>query len=95
MAQRKQRSNDIELDRAAKRELAYSGLQCAMKQIERIAMKPAVVDDFQTFANFIASELRKIKDPAYAQATQRQLQKVLLQRMEEEPVHISAYFPGV
>lgn len=95
MAQRKQKSIDIELDRAAKRDLAYSGLQCAMKQVERIAMKPAVViDDFQIFANFIASELRKIKDPTYAQATQRQLQKLLLQRMEEEPVYISAYISG-
>lgn len=42
-------------------------------------------DDFKIFATFVATELRKIKDPAYAQATQRQMLKLLLERMENEP----------
>lgn len=48
-------------------------------------------DDFKIFATFVASELRKIKDPAYAQATQRQMLKLLLERMENEPEIASAH----
>lgn len=75
-----------ELDAAAKykeKEVAFAGLECAIKQLQH---PPQRTDDFQIFANYIASELRKIKIPAYAQATQRELIKLLLDRMENEPV---------
>lgn len=63
-------------------ELVSAGFECAMKRLQQQSQP---VDDFHIFASFVASELRKIKDPAYAQTTQRKLQKLLLQCMENEP----------
>lgn len=72
--------------KSKEREIAMAGIQCAMKQLEKCKTPSSVNDDFHTFGMFIASELRSLKDLAYAKASQRKLNKVLLDIMEDEPV---------
>lgn len=65
------------------RELALAGIERAMEHLQQPTTRG---DEFHTFGMYVASELRSIKDTAYAKAGQRQLNKVLLEIMEKEPV---------
>lgn len=69
------------------REIALAGIECAMERLKQCNRPSQPIDDFEIFAKFIATQLRSLKDPEYAKTTQRKLQRVLLQCMDDEPVN--------
>lgn len=55
----------------------------ALQGMERALKKMDEVDSYQVFGNFVAEELRKIKDPAMANKVQRKLTRVLMDCLDE------------
>lgn len=63
--------------------LAIDGMQRALNKMEG-----GEVDAFQTFGNFIASELRKIPDVAVANRIQRALTRNLMDLLDDAETDI-------
>lgn len=77
--------NEAEKDKpmSKEKEMAIAGIECAM---ERLKKPPPATDEFHVFGLYVASELRSLKDPAYAKESQRKLNKLLLDIMESASV---------
>lgn len=94
IAERRKRStskNTAEKDKpmSMEKEIALAGIECAM---ERLKKPPPATDEFYVFGTYVASELRSLKDPAYAKASQRKLNRLLLDIMENAPVLNLPYY---
>lgn len=68
------------------REVVFKTIESAMERLNALPSPNKIEDDFDLFGKFVASELRSLKDPVYAKSGQRQLNKLLLNIMENEPV---------
>lgn len=64
-------------------EVLLSGIKCAIDQLQK---PTAVVDDVQSFGNYLTTELRKIRNVAYREQTQRKLLQLLWECKDKEPV---------
>lgn len=78
--------SEAENDKSMSKEkqVALAGIEYAMERLKK--QPPATADEFHVFGMYVASELRSLKDPAYAKASQRKLNKLLLDIMENAPV---------
>lgn len=65
------------------KEIALAGIECAM---ERLKKPPPATDEFHVFGMYVASELRSLKDPVYAKASQRKMNRLLLDIMDSATV---------
>lgn len=64
-------------------EILLSGIKCAIDQLQK---PTAVIDDVQSFGNYLTAELRKIRNIVYREQTQRKLLQLLWQCKDKEPV---------
>lgn len=82
----KQKSIAAKSEAEVENKIALAGIECAMERLKNFQQPNPPVDDFHIFGMFVASELRLLKDPAYAKTGQRKINRLFLDIMENEPV---------
>lgn len=73
------------------KKVALAGIECALSKLSQCQPTNTSADDFHVFAMYVATELRSLKNVAYAKAGQRKLTKLLMEIMDNEPVKPNLY----
>lgn len=67
------------------KEIVFSGIECALRQLSEIKKLNENVDEFHTFGMYVASVLRSIGSKEYARQAKIRLNQLLLEIMANEP----------